>query len=436
MVPNDYNPLTLRSSSSPSSGSVSSLLPLCGGGDDDNNVDNAFEKFHSDASCNRAEYNNYKQNQNRRLTHERINRLEGGARNVPNQKTVICPTTATTTNLHTDTGDDSSSIGGFDTMWIVENTSSGPALLAWVDPHSGIEYSAVHSKMLAANDPEAVLLPGQWMALHTHEGHVFHVREFFNRDPGELLLQHRVGLVPVGQGRNDLECPTEDPEPLRDDNPEPLENSSNKRAPEYMRRPPVVDRPCNTIDFGFRNEANCPLHGYWIKPPPPPSSSSKQQQEEEEDNQSSTCEEMFKFHLGLDDQSTILNDFMWQWQSPTKFESTHVGNSFSFRLASDPSVLVDTYTVQPTKITDCPHQGQRNLVKVETTSIVASTGLLEQGEISRLGMNETERNDSWHLHQHGIYPTANVKNSEKIFPEKKNSMAAAAAAAAAPPKFS
>jgi hypothetical protein len=50
----------------------------------------------------------------------------------------------------------------------------------------------------------------------------------------------------------------------------------------------------------------------------------------------------------------LAQDFMWQWDSGTKFEGSFVGHSFAFRSAANPSLLVDKVTLQPTRVVDCP----------------------------------------------------------------------------------
>ena len=67
------------------------------------------------------------------------------------------------------------------------------------------------------------------------------------------------------------------------------------------------------------------------------------------------CAEEFKFHLGLHDSP---NDYMFDWHSRTKFESTYIGHSFVARLASNPDIVVDSYTVQPTIVRDCPKRNK------------------------------------------------------------------------------
>ena len=88
------------------------------------------------------------------------------------------------------------------------------------------------------------------------------------------------------------------------------------------------------MDLGFRNMAGCPLNVYYQQP--------------------DTCQESFKFHLGTNGYAS---DFHWDWESPTKFESTKIGHTFVFRSPVDNS-LVDMFTLLPTQIVDCPNMKQ------------------------------------------------------------------------------
>lgn len=46
-------------------------------------------------------------------------------------------------------------------------------------------------------------------------------------------------------------------------------------------------------------------------------------------------------------------------ESSTKFEGSFVPHTFVARLASDPNIVIDSYTVQPTKVIDCPMMKQK-----------------------------------------------------------------------------
>jgi hypothetical protein len=63
----------------------------------------------------------------------------------------------------------------------------------------------------------------------------------------------------------------------------------------------------------------------------------------------------------------------------TKFEGSYIGHTFVARLASDPKVIIDTYTLQPTRIVDCPNlkqkvaEGSKEPLK-ETLAVVEPEG--------------------------------------------------------------
>jgi hypothetical protein len=362
--------------------------------------------YHDENKCNRKYFNEYKENLRRDLSYHSLKK-EGGATRVPNQRTVTCPTEGEPVSNMIQTGNRQ----GYDTTWIVENTASTAVVLCWVNPVSGKEFSALDGSIAPPTaDPRAILKPGEWRAVWTHEGHVFTAREI-NVETGEagrIVMQHRTGLVPVGEGVKGLSCPETDVEPVvevlaetgvkmlapkfaRTDPPagahqpqcnqidigfrpmgegvtgltcpnidvEPVvkaaETGMRMMAPKFARTDPpagVHQRDCNHIDIGFRNAANCPLHGYYIQPGAPLNSCPKEE---------------FKLHLGVD---PITPDFHKDWQSNTKFEGTAIGHSFAFRLASNPSILVETVTLEPTKVIDCPAQEETTEMQITADSII------------------------------------------------------------------
>jgi hypothetical protein len=126
------------------------------------------------------------------------------------------------------------------------------------------------------------------------------------------------------------------------------------RAAAYARTdlPHGMTRQCNQIDIGFRNAANCPLHGYYIAEQKHQQHPKLSGSKDGSDPSVQMCPvEEFKLHLGME---PVTPDFHWDWQSNTKFEGSAIGHTFAFRLASNPSILVETVTLEPTKITDCP----------------------------------------------------------------------------------
>jgi hypothetical protein len=304
--------------------------------------------YHADeGTCNREYFNEYKEHVRRDRMYQSL-RKEGGAVRVPNVKTVTCPANGEAVNMI-----QKGSRQGYDTTWFVENTASVAVVLCWINPTTGKEFSAVDSSIAPpVNDPRAILKPGEWKAVWTYEGHVFYAREL---DPetgqaGRIVLQHRTGLYPVGEGVTGLSCPEPDVEPI--------EAETGILASAFQRSVPPGKhlRRCNQIDIGFRNAANCPLHAYYIPDHHALSGDANQ------------CPvEKFKLHLGLEGATP---DFHWDWASNTKFEGSAIGHSFAFRLASNPSVLVETVTLEPTKVIDCPARSEESVVQITADSIL------------------------------------------------------------------
>ena len=112
---------------------------------------------------------------------------------------------------------------------------------------------------------------------------MFHARELLpDGNVGAVVLQHRVGLTPVGKAGQieNADCDLADPEPIVEETAE--------IEPAFDRTPRINMRDCNQLDVGFRNNVGCPLHGYWVNP------------------NDSTCEEKFKLHLGTNPMSQTL----------------------------------------------------------------------------------------------------------------------------------
>ena len=298
-------------------------------------LDSSLEesKYHGDHTCNRAGFNEFKHSLNRHQTYQRLMKEH---KQVPLQQTNICP-------INVESMYQPNQVSGFDTIWHVENTSRSPVVLTYMNPETGKEYSAMNAKVLAHEDPDAVILPGKHRAIHTYEGSVFYARELLpGGGLGRVVMQHRVGLVPVGANFDASLCPTLD-------DPEPVRNNT-----VFARTQPAVNKRCHQMDIGFRNQAGCPIHGYFVS--------------------QGDCKEHFKLHLGVNDNPS---DFMNEWSSPTKFEGTFVSHAFVFRLAADPSVLVDSVTVRPTHIVDCPEQGQAVGEGVYANYVAIPTGRFE-----------------------------------------------------------
>ena len=176
------------------------------------------------------------------------------------------------------------------------------------------------------------------MIPQTFDSFVYHVREIDDDgNVGRVVLQHRVGLIPIGNPRG-LQCDLSKPDV------EPVDPKTAVIIQEYTRPPVPEVRRCNIVDVSFRNQAGCPLHVYWA-------SGTKTIPET-----GFNCGEKFRFHLGT---KPATQDFMNDWESSTKFEGTFIGHTFVARLASDPNVVVDSYTVDTTKIIDCPNLKQK-----------------------------------------------------------------------------
>lgn len=309
------------------------------------------EKYHGDQTCNREGYHSYKEGLCRHLKYKKLKESQTAGR-VPSEKTVVCPSEVQP--LH-----EEGQVTGFDTMWLVENTASVPVIVSF-PKEDGLEYSAFNSKITPPQaDEKGIIQPGQWKAVHTYEGHTFHVHEVMpDGSLGQVLLQHRVGLINIGAFFSG-ECSLDDPEPIKN-------NTSFARTKTHpLRR-------CNQMDVGFRNVAGCPLHAYWIG----------------KGQNMTDCKENFKFHLGVDPSA---EDFMWSWGSPTKFEGTFAGHTFSFRLAGNPSVLVDTVTLAPTQIVDCPDLQQKAWVSYSSEPLILPVDRFEAryANLTGLGGNAT-----------------------------------------------
>jgi hypothetical protein len=63
---------------------------------------------------------------------------------------------------------------------------------------------------------------------------------------------------------------------------------------------------------------------------------------------------------------------MLDWHSKTKYEGTYVGHNFVFRLAKDERIVVDSVSLHPTRVIDCP--GLKNQVNV--ASVVEAQAII------------------------------------------------------------
>lgn len=366
-----------------------------------------FHRYHSPNICGRYEEFTASMQHERQVDFHRL-REAGIHHRVPDQETVFCPVDPIPLSAP-------HHVTGLKQVWVVENTASVPVVLAWVDTTTGKEYSAMNSRISPPQaDPNTILAPGKDALVYAYEANVFHARELLeDGTTGDILMQHRAGLIPVGAHAEDLQCnvvavPVLEEEEeelptgiierigtyyerladasvaasnkgkdlaskvasysaaaavvpmavlgagldallgqylfkpkktvLKAVDPEPLTVDKTERVLEFRREPPApVRKECNGLEIGFRNRSPCPLHASWV-------------------NSHQQCAEHFRFHLGVESNKTSESNFMWDWTSQTKFESTFLGHQYVFRLASNPNLVVDTITLQPTRIIDCPRQ--------------------------------------------------------------------------------
>eukprot|EP00538_Stauroneis_constricta_P009015 CAMPEP_0119548440 /NCGR_PEP_ID=MMETSP1352-20130426/2375_1 /TAXON_ID=265584 /ORGANISM="Stauroneis constricta, Strain CCMP1120" /LENGTH=382 /DNA_ID=CAMNT_0007593723 /DNA_START=45 /DNA_END=1193 /DNA_ORIENTATION=- len=287
-------------------------------------------KFHQPDACLAKPMPVHDESHERYAIYQRMMNDATGATLVPNQKTVFCPREVQ--SLH-----NPSAMKGFDTTWIVENTASTPIVLAWVV--DGKEWSPFHPDKAPMEDPEAILQPGDWSAVPAFESFVYQAREITEDGPGRVLVQHRAGLIPLGNP-NDVHCDASLPDV------EPLNPKTGNRKKEWKRTPVAQQRKCNIMDIGFRNQLGCPLHVYWAG------------SLEDVPSEGWTCGEQFKFHLGT---KPATQNFMHDWESSTKFEASFISHTYVARLASDPTKVVDSYTLRPTQVPDCPDLKEQSI---------------------------------------------------------------------------
>jgi hypothetical protein len=343
--------------------------------------------YHS--RCDIVSFKGYKATLQKSLQQQRLQQT--GYHQVPDQKTEICPCNEVA-NDHT------SLLGGQrgqDTVWFVENTATTPVVIAYVDPETGLEVSAVNKKTTPATaDPQSVLPVGEWKSIHAFEGDVFVVRELLGGGDGgapivmgPVLLKHRVGLIPVG----DL-----------------TDNDPNKSVAAAGKPPTVRTTPkqagaregirsdlsqvytwdtCNVVDIGFRNRMGMPLNVFFLH------------REGEQ-----TCQEFLKFQVGSNEYPT---DFAFSPDSSTKFEKSYMGHTFVFRTVGS-GVLVETYTLQPTKVRECPGNKKQMVSSGSMTVAEGIAAMASQG-------NPTNATQS--LYEHYREKEANMLDMEDYYSE-------------------
>ena len=96
----------------------------------------------------------------------------------------------------------------------------------------------------------------------------------------------------------------------------------------------------------FRNTLpNCPLDVYYAGAEPTTTNGPMQ------------CNERLTFRLGTENLDNAHED-----DGRLKFEVTYMSHSFVARLKSNPDIVVDRFTMQPTEVHDCPRRNQENVV--------------------------------------------------------------------------
>ena len=326
--------------------------------------------------------------QRHQIRHHAIQKLLDsgvGASKVPDRRTIVCPEEGSSSSSSASMM--TTMMTGLDTKWIVENTSTQPVVVSWIQPDTGVERSAVHPTITPPqNDPDAILQPTEWMAVDTYQGHTFLVREY---DPetsmtGRVVLQYREGLHAFWSPhtwdcRKNVTTVQEEVVQEKDDqgnvihnrrliiihhdqkedlDNEPVNEQTGEIVDDFARTPTDPNRKCNAIDVGFRNRINCPIDVYFAY-------TLDQQQIPRE---GSVCQELFRFHLGRNHKP---QNFFKDWKSSTKWEGTYIGHTWIARLKVNREIVVDSYTVEPTRIVDCPWQKKTATTDVKTQPTVA-----------------------------------------------------------------
>ena len=360
-----------------------------------NDVSQFYHRYHASNAC--GEENPHV---TAALEHERYERFQylndpdhGFHQKVPDTKTIVCP--AQPESLHAP-----NSVAGLKTAWMVENTASTSVVLTWVDTTTGQEYSAAHGKTPPQSDQASILQPGEHTVVYGYEGHVFHVRELkADGSLGIVLVQHRLGLVPVGAKKEDtlLKLATTNSTKRRmqaifnkqraaklakEDSwwskpyalayqaknvvttagwyaaatmaivPAILRDAvfGSSTLPSTMKQVVLEKTTLDAMD-AIIDDDNEPLSDAFQRTVADETTRPAHIKECHHVNlgfrnradvplhvnwvNPESCQETFKFHLGT--ASTGLDDYAMDWKSATKFESTFIGHTYVVRLASSSS---------------------------------------------------------------------------------------------------
>lgn len=356
-----------------------SVLPSCPA-----MTEETIPKYHH--TCNRIAQNSPARRRQRRERHDRLEATKAYSL-IPPQKTVVCPAEPL---------DLSSPVTGQDLRWIVENKASTPVVLAFL--RDGMEYSATNPNVTPPQaDERAILQPGEFKVLHTFEGHVFFARELLaDGSTGDVLLQHRPGPIEfTNRFGQELDCGSDevseyydDEEYYNDNEGESTNDSEHDQVVDFMnnqdsttstsnlrgQRSSSEMKRCNLVYQGFRNTlgGKCALDIYYAGFPDEGSSSDVALGPMQ-------CDERVKMHLGTAHQNNAYQD-----ESSLKYEAIFVGHQFVARLASNPDIVVDTFTLQPTQIHDCP---RRQATPVAQEQVIEFNGI--QNGHANLSQNAT-----------------------------------------------
>jgi hypothetical protein len=300
-------------------------------------------------------------------------REDGLLSQTQDQKTVICP--AATHDLY-----EGHIHYGPRTRLILKNSATDPVVVSFVE-RNGTEASAANADISPAHlDPDAFIDPGVTKVFAVHEGHVFHVRD---SKTGELLMQHRAGIVPI-ENRYQRQIPSCPLTTSDEEHEYPSSYRVMKKFPEWNPKP-RIDRFKKEIhlDLGFRNTIRsqdgtvCPVNVYFVH-------------KKEFDNQRPPqFYEKLTLHLGNNPLSTAKQELL---DSSTKYERTYLGHQFVARLAHDESVVVDQIAITPIQVQDCGLKKATMAVKsmAHSEAIVIPVGMPITQKLTA-----TENNTEW-----------------------------------------
>ncbi len=111
-----------------------------------------IRKYHMPDACATKPTRPPEGDVSRRSIYQKLLTGGTGASSVPDEETRFCPL------YETDSLESPTAIKGFDTTWIVENTSSQATVISWVV--DGVEVSPFEPGLSPMDDPKCLLRPG------------------------------------------------------------------------------------------------------------------------------------------------------------------------------------------------------------------------------------------------------------------------------------